>query len=218
MSTSLQRIKTYIDSIGVSVSAFERSVGMSNGSFSSQLKSSRSIGVDKLENILSEYSDLNPTWVITGEGSMLKSKAIDDLGNILNEPEEPYRRKIPLIGVDAMAGFGGEDTAVVSSENYLIPEFKGVDFMIRVKGSSMYPKYSSGDIVACRYIRELAFIQWGKVYVLDSSQGALIKQLYESDNDQHVECRSVNQDYPPFKIPRSEIRAIALVIGVIRLE
>lgn len=216
MATPLQRLKEFIDKKNLSVSAFERSVGMSNGSFASQLKSNRSIGVDKLENILKAYPKLNPTWVLLGHGNMEADEK--NQFDTFQESTPVYGAKIPLIPVDAMAGFGGEDTSVVSAENYVVPEFKGVDFLIRVKGSSMYPKYSSGDIVACRYINELIFIQWGKVYVLDSTQGALIKRLYETTDKNSVECRSDNKDYPAFIIPRSEIRAIALVIGVIRLE
>jgi hypothetical protein len=62
--------------------------------------------------------------------------------------------KIPLIPLDAMAGFGTGSMQVMDydTKTYIIPEFDelNVDFMIRVKGSSMYPKYNSGDIVGCK--------------------------------------------------------------------
>ena len=70
----LERIKEYIDFKGITVAAFERSVGMSNASFSKSLKNKGAIGTDKLENILSIYSDISPEWLLTGEGEMLKSK------------------------------------------------------------------------------------------------------------------------------------------------
>jgi len=71
MSSPLKRIKTYLDHKGIKISAFEKSVGLSNGSFGGQLKKNRTIGIDKLENILMTYPDLNAHWVITGEGNML---------------------------------------------------------------------------------------------------------------------------------------------------
>ncbi len=74
MESSLQRIKQYIDYKGISISQFERSVGMSNGSFASQLRNNKSIGSDKIENILNVYPDLNPTWVFLGLGQMIFSK------------------------------------------------------------------------------------------------------------------------------------------------
>jgi hypothetical protein len=71
--TTLQRIKYFIDFKGVSIRAFEQNVGMSNGSFASQLKNNKTIGVDKLENILRIYSELNAEWLLTGKGEMLHS-------------------------------------------------------------------------------------------------------------------------------------------------
>ena len=74
MGNTLQRIKEFIDSKSLSNRAFETSVGLSNGSFSSQLKHNKTIGVDKIENILHEYPELNPTWLLKGTGSMLLSE------------------------------------------------------------------------------------------------------------------------------------------------
>lgn len=73
MSGPLNRIKAYIDFKGIKISTFEKSVGFSNGLFGGQLKKNKSIGVDKLENILKVYPDLNANWVLTGQESMLRS-------------------------------------------------------------------------------------------------------------------------------------------------
>src|SRR5690606_21173300 len=77
MSSPLKRINQYLDHKEIKISAFEKSVGFSNGSFSGQLKRNRTIGVDKLENILKKYPDLNAQWVLTGSGEMLTDKQED---------------------------------------------------------------------------------------------------------------------------------------------
>lgn len=69
----LDRIKQYIDLKGITISAFERSIGMSNASFGKSLKNGGAIGSDKLENILRVYPDLSPLWLMTGVGDMLVS-------------------------------------------------------------------------------------------------------------------------------------------------
>ena len=69
----VERIKEYLDKNGISVAAFERSIGMSNASFGKSLKNKGAIGTDKLENILTVYKDISPSWLLTGEGEMLKS-------------------------------------------------------------------------------------------------------------------------------------------------
>ncbi len=131
---------------------------------------------------------------------------------------------LPLIPIDAVAGFNGVDVQGVRLEDcsrYVVPEFAELhaEYMIRVSGSSMYPKYSNGDLLACRRVTEVTFLQWGKVYVLDSNQGAMVKRLFPcEDNDEVVECRSDNPNYPPFRLPKNEIRSVSIVVGVIRFE
>lgn len=131
---------------------------------------------------------------------------------------------IPLVPIDAVAGFNGWDESGIAEldcARYDVPDFAAVhaDFLIRVSGSSMYPKYSSGDILACRKIVEVTFIQWGKIYVIDSQQGAMVKRLFEIEGDvDHILCKSDNENYPPFKLPKDEIRSLSIVVGAIRLE
>lgn len=138
----------------------------------------------------------------------------------------PYKEDyagIPLIPIDAMAGFGEGDIHVMDYETsmYKVPEFEELrtDFMIRVKGSSMYPKYSSGDTVACKKLNiSDMFFQWNKVYVLSTEQGAIIKRVKKGSDDEHILLVSENPSYEPFELHLSQIYAIAIVIGVIRME
>lgn len=89
------------------------------------------------------------------------------------------------------------------------------DFTIIVKGNSMEPKIEGGDEVACKRVDGTSFIQWGKVHVLDTAQGILIKRIYE-DGDK-IKCVSYNPEYPPFSIEKSDIYSISLVVGLLRI-
>lgn len=71
MSRVLIRIKQYLDLKGVSIRAFELRCGFSNGSFASQLRNGKTMGVDRLENILNAFPDINAEWLLTGKGDML---------------------------------------------------------------------------------------------------------------------------------------------------
>jgi hypothetical protein len=68
----LDRIKEYLDYRGISIAAFERSIGMSNASFGKSLKNGGAIGTDKLETILRTYNDISAEWLLRGEGEMLR--------------------------------------------------------------------------------------------------------------------------------------------------
>lgn len=69
----IKRLKEYIDLKNINISAFEKQIGMSNNSFRKSLINEGNIGSDKLENILKVYPDLNPTWLLKGEGKMIIS-------------------------------------------------------------------------------------------------------------------------------------------------
>ncbi|MDT8412672.1 MAG: S24 family peptidase [Vicingaceae bacterium] len=129
---------------------------------------------------------------------------------------------IPLLPIDAIAGFGSGNWSIHEhdiQEKYLVPDFNGIDFMIRIKGSSMYPKYNSGDVVACRKINHKSYIQWNKPHVISTKeQGIIVKRINKAQEKQFFTLVSDNQAYPPFDIPQEEITGIALIIGVIRLE
>lgn len=132
---------------------------------------------------------------------------------------------LPLIPIDAVAGLPGDDIDGVIGENcdrYHVPEFsaKGAQYLIRVSGTSMLPKYNNGDILACRKIDEITFFQWGKVYVMDTRQGALVKKVFpDPDNGENIICVSENkEEYPPFSLPKEEIRSLSIVVGVIGVE
>jgi hypothetical protein len=84
----IDRLALYIESKGISLNAFDKSIGASNGYIGKQIKNSASVGVDIIQNIISVYNDLSIEWLITGKGDMLKSE------NILSEPPGTYGNKI----------------------------------------------------------------------------------------------------------------------------
>ena len=47
----------------------------------------------------------------------------------------------------------------------------------------------------------------------------MVKRIYQCEDDAAcVLCKSDNDKYPPFTLPKSAIRSLSIVIGVIRLE
>lgn len=170
--------------------------------------------------IYAKCERLSGDWLLTGKGSMLQTDTSVPSEAPATKATSPSEG-IPLIPFNAMAGaLAGEQTALdYECERYVVPAFKNADFLMRVQGVSMQPTYLSGDIVACQRVPlSDIFFQWNKTYVLDTSQGALIKRVKPGKDDRHILIVSDNTQYDPFELSCTSIHAIALVIGLIRLE
>lgn len=220
-----QRILLFLAKKAVTQYEFYKNTGITRG----VLGQNNGISEENISRFLAYYPEVNIEWLMTGRGEMLaddqaahtRHKSIDankhPVASLATEPG----KGIPLIPIEAMAGAltGEQSVLEYECERYVVPMFKGADFLIPVKGSSMYPKYSSGDIVACQCVpMSDLFFQWNKVYVIDTNQGALIKRIKPGSDEKHVLIVPDNEKYDPFELPISSIYAVALVIGVIRLE
>ena len=215
----IERLQEYMDLKGINDNQMTVAADLSIGLLGKLKKNGKGMNSANVEKILLRYTDLSSDWLLTGRGEMLKTPA-NPLPPVVQKALNPGEG-IPLIPIEAMAGALTCEQTVFEyeCERYVVPMFKGADFLIPVKGSSMYPKYSSGDIVACQRIpMNDIFFQWNKVYVIDTDQGALIKRIKPGKDKHHVLIVSDNEKYDPFELSISSIHAVALVIGVIRLE
>ena len=121
----------------------------------------------------------------------------------------------PRIITYACAGTLSEAIEEYSEPMPLIAQMPRYDFTIFVRGDSMEPEFRSGDEIACLKVNEKAFIQWGKPHVLFTSQGIVVKRLYEGENG--FRCVSDNKQYPEFFVPGGDVYSVSLVVGLVRV-
>ena len=90
------------------------------------------------------------------------------------------------------------------------------DFAIEVAGDSMAPEYPAGARVPIKRINESAFIEWGKVFVIDTENGVVLKKVVPADDDNCIRCVSINPhpNYAPFNIPKTSIYGMYVVLGM----
>lgn len=182
----------------------------------------RDLSARSIEVLLNKFKDLNRIWLLTGEGSMISNAGKKEKEQLLinkENKENIENKEIPLIPFAAVASaFSGNISTVKwEYERYIIPTFKDADFLISVRGNSMEPLLFSGDIVACKIIKESrSWFQHRKAYVLDTTQGALIKYVTFSEDKACISIVSENKNYPSQDVPIGSIRNVAIVLGVIR--
>lgn len=227
----IERLQYYMTQNGISDNKITVDAGLSIGLIGKAKKSGKAMNSANIEKILFAYPELNPEWLLTGRGEMMKTKCPSNLlstnnsdKNISKDNEnkqntqELFTETRPRVPFDAAAGSLSFSPGPVSNLDCeqlpLIPTFPRYDFTIIARGDSMFPDFQSGDELACAFVHESQFIQWGRVHVLDTAQGVVVKRIFNTPNS--ILCKSINKEYPDFEIPKDEVFHIALVIGLIR--
>lgn len=81
----MKHLLQYIDFKGISVFKFEQSIGV-RSTIDKAIKSNSNLRSDILSKIIEVYTDLNPDWLLTGKGEMLRQNET----NVVNEPGPVY--------------------------------------------------------------------------------------------------------------------------------
>ena len=128
--------------------------------------------------------------------------------------------QLPLLPTSAWAGRLGDfaDSIQAYDCERMISPIKGADFAMMVTGDSMSPEYPAGSQIIVKRIDETSFIEWGKVYVLSTDNGAVIKKVRHTDNPEEVECVSLNPAYQSFTIRTKDILRWYRVLMVMALK
>ena len=190
--------------LGISVRAFEKQCGLTNGTVGAISIKGPSVG--NVSKISDSFPELNLNWLISGKGSML-----------IGRPNKT--NQIPLLPFSAVAGWVSNNNGIDAfrGDSVSFTDFteKGADCAIRVDGDSMYPRYCSGDILAIRILKDPSFFQWGRVYVLNTTQGCVVKKLFpDKSNPDNIICHSENcENYPDYVITKEDILGVAIVVG-----
>lgn len=71
---AIKRIYQYIDSKGIKAVPFEKEIGLSNGYLGKQLSRNADLGEGILMRVIENCPDINPEWLLTGNGEMLKNE------------------------------------------------------------------------------------------------------------------------------------------------
>ena len=189
--------------------AFSKLIGIHQVTLNNYILGKRKLSLEVIEAVLNTFPDVSAEWLLRGE----------DVKAIESNREGDSVKTLPRIPYNAAAG--SLTDAVEGVTEYqcerlpVVAAFPKYDFTMRVSGRSMEPYYYAGDEVACLRINEARFLQWGRVHVLDTTQGVVIKKIYE--NGDAIRCVSFNPEYPDFNVPKEDIFSYNLVVGALRL-
>ena len=230
--TVKQRLMEFIYFKGISQSRFERLCGMSNG-YINNLK--KSLGAEKLQNILKAFPELNTEWILYGEGEMLKTTSsiitgditIGDVnnsnisnvghGNTYNVPacNHPHRECqcaiYPMLPDHVVRAL---DTNVEEWKKQNPGQCKMIDLreligeishVQKMIGRVMEPDIPEGTLL---FLRELN--QWDEAMLDGSIYGVDIARPHMVvrrvfDDGDHIRCEPVNPIFGTVRIPKEKV-------------
>ena len=216
--TTKERLLAFLEYKQIGQTKFEELCGLSRGLINNMKGSLSTATATKIAN---ECPELNIDWLLYEKGKMLKNSS--DAQNIAETPESGEAvYTVPLLPVSAQGGSFNDFVSSVKEVDCekIVSPVKAVDLAITVSGDSMAPEYPSGCKILIKRINEKAFIEWGKVYVLDTCNGTVIKEIHRGKSEEEIECYSINPDpkFQPFSVRFSDIFGMYRVILCMSLK
>ena len=207
MQDFFKRLDAYIDYSNLNDNKVTVSCGISNGLIGKARKRG-SLSQDNITKILNVYQYLDANWLMTGRGEMLISVTINDV------------KSVPIINIDNVINFKSNLKVSSSKPNkFVAADLFSSDFLLEVNNKITSQKYKNGDLLACKKvdIKDI-FFQWNNIFIIDTKLGIWVKKLMKGKDANHLLILSENPNHDPFEIRVSEINAVAVVLGVVKLE
>lgn len=186
-------------------------------------------GVIRTQGDFAKLLGISPTNLskaLNGNESYLTDNLVSKVSAALQyydatpSEEDINQEMVLVIPTGARAGTLADFASSISAYDCerMVTPIKGADYAIQVTGDSMSPEYPSGSMIIIKKINEKAFIEWGKTYVLDTENGAVIKMIRKTDDPEVIECVSTNPAYQPFTMNTKYINGWYRVLMVLSLK
>ena len=221
MGNILSRIQDIARNEGITIGALERCIGASKGVLSRAINNGTDIQSKWISILVENYPQYSPAWLLTGEGSMLRSE--QKKAKMLETPSinQDYSGA-PYYNVDFIGGFDLMINDQTINPDYYInyrPFNKEGILWCNLTGHSMEPELLSGDIIALKELNTpIQYLPAGEIYGIVTEEFRTVKRIRLSQREGYVRLIPSNksEEYGEQEIPIAMILKVYAVLGSIR--
>lgn len=183
--------------------------------------------VEILIEISNKFEDINPEWLLLGNGNMVKSNIANpveiitptkvkgrDLMPKVVVVDDADNDRIPLVPVKAQAGYlngYGDPEYIEKLPTYSVPTLRnGTYRMFQVGGHSMYPTLQNNSYVVGEFVENWEQMSDNRIYVVvTSTEGIIVKRVINRLKEyESLYCKSDNRDYPHISVNVRDIKEV----------
>ena len=191
-----------------------RLLGLSKGYVSQLMSGKREPSETIVSNLCARFPELNAQWIMTGAGEMTQDVGLRPVEEFI-EPNT-----VPMLPIFAQAGHlteWSEGIEEAKCERVISP-VKDIDMAVHIYGESMYPDIPNGSVV---YVRKVTgpVIDFGRAYILDTTDGPVVKYIAPGSDDAHLKCISANHDprFADYEILKTDILGMYRVVMCMKM-
>lgn len=232
MCKILARIEEISKHEGITIGALEKKIGASKGVLSRAISKGTDIQAKWIESLVENYPNYSTEWLLTGNGSMLKSAREEPQVEVkpIHQPRSTEKKEdtqvVYLYDFEASAGLRSlfDNSRQNIIDTIKIPNLPKCDGAIHIVGDSMYPLLKSGDIILYKQMPlDINNLLYGEMYLLsydiDGDDYIVVKYIRKSDKGEpFITLGSENPAHAPRDIDFQRVTALALVKASVRIN
>ena len=202
---------------------FVERIGSDKSTVSQILSGKLSVPNNMFEKICNAFPGISQSWLLTGEGNMLKEGNNAALQKDIVEKGGSNYKLVPLVHIDSVGGMRSGNS-ITGEPQYIegyIPfvNAREGDIAIFQSGTSMIPTIPPGSVMQLRKVENWReYFGYGNIFVIELTDGRRITkevQRYAENPREYVLCVSHNPDVAPEELPKSMIVSVWKVIKIL---
>lgn len=219
--------KAYFNDSNLDFASF---MGEKPSTTSGWVSGKRGIGKSVIDKITDKLPQINPTWLLTGEGDMEVGKSPSSIQSNAHAVEDLNYMNVPVVHIKARCGYlaGYADEGYIDSlptmPVIVDKTYHGRYMIFEAEGDSMDDgtrnSICDGDKLLCREVRrdlwlpKLHINDWYFV-IVHRTEGIAIKQITAQDENGNITCHSLNDMFNDYTVNLDDVAEIYNVIKVV---